>query len=110
MASRFIAYVPKLTKEKHSSKPLNKISNSQQIKQNPMPIRVSAIDSNLLAQKCNNSNSIIVKSILIQHILLCLILIEAESLIEICNSSNNNNKDLDNSKFPLIHKIRLKQK
>jgi hypothetical protein len=28
MASRFIAYVPKPTKEKHGSKPLDKIGNS----------------------------------------------------------------------------------
>jgi hypothetical protein len=106
MASCFIAYVPKPTKEKHSSKPFDKISNSQQIEQNPMPIGVSAIDSNLLAQKCNSGDSIIVEGILIQHILLCLILIEAESLTEICNSSDSHNKDSDNSEFPPIHKIR----
>ena len=106
MASCFIAYVPKPTKEKYSSKLLDKIGNSRQIEQNPMPIRVSAIDSDLPAQKCNSSDSIIVEGILIQHILLCLILIEVESLTEICNSSNNCNKDSDDSKFPPIHKIR----
>ena len=45
MASRFIAYVSKPTKEKHGSKPLGKSGNSRQIERNPMPIGVSAIDS-----------------------------------------------------------------
>jgi hypothetical protein len=105
MASCFIAYIPKPTKEKYSSKPLYKSSNSRQIKQNPVPIEVPAIDSNLPVQKYNSSNRIIVEGILIQHILLYLILIEVESLTEICNSSNNSNKDSDNSKFLSIYKI-----
>jgi hypothetical protein len=74
MASRFIAYVPKPTKEKHGSKPLYKSGNSRQIERNPVPIEVPAIDSNLLPQKYNSSDRIIVEGILIQHILLCLIL------------------------------------
>jgi hypothetical protein len=110
MASRFIAYVPKPTKEKHGSKPLDKIGNGRQIERNPIPIGVSAIDSGLLAQKCNSGDGIIVEGILIQHILLCLILIEAESLTEICNSSDNGNEDSDDSEFPPIHKIRPKKK
>lgn len=71
-----------------------------------MPVRVLAIDSDLLAQKYNSVDKIIVKGILIQHILLCLILIKVESLTEICNSSDNSNKNLDNSEFPLIYKIK----
>jgi hypothetical protein len=105
MASCFIAYVPKPTKEKHGGKPLYKSGNSQQIKQNPVPIEVPAIDSDLLPQKCNSGDRIIVEGILIQHILLCLILIEVESLTEICNSSDNGNEDSDDSEFPPIHKI-----
>jgi hypothetical protein len=69
-------------------------------------IGVPAIDSDLLAQNCNGSDRIIVGDILIQHILLCLILIEVESLTEICNSSDNSNEDSDDSEFPSIHKIR----
>jgi hypothetical protein len=106
IASCFILYIPKLTKEKYNSKLLDKSSNSQQIEQNPIPIRVSAIDSNLLVQKYNSTDRIIAESIYIQYILLCQILTEVESLTEICNSSNNSNKDSDNSKFPLIYKIR----
>jgi hypothetical protein len=105
MASRFIAYVPKPTKEKHGGKPLYKSGNSRQIKRNPVPIEVPAIDSDLPLQKCNGGDRIIVEGILIQHILLSLILIEVESLTEICNSSDNGNEDSDNSEFPPIHKI-----
>jgi hypothetical protein len=107
MASRFIAYVPKPTKEKQGSKPLYKSGNSWQIKRNLVPIRVPAIDSDLLAQKHNRGNKIIVKGILIQPIFTVLILIEVESLTKVCNSNNNNNKDSNDSELPLIHKIRL---
>lgn len=106
MASRFIAYVPKPTTEKHGSKPLYKTGNSQQIERNPMPIGMHAINSKLPAQKYDGGDGIIVEGILIQHILLCLILIEVEPLTEICNSSDNGNEDSDDSEFPPIHKIR----
>jgi hypothetical protein len=106
IASCFIAYIPKPTKEKYSSKLLYKSNNSQQIERNPIPIRMPAINSNLLAQKYNSSNRIIVEGILIQPILLYLILIKVESLTEICNCSNNSNKNSDNSEFLPIYKIR----
>jgi hypothetical protein len=105
MASRFIAYIPKPTKEKHGGKPLYKSSNGWQIERNPVPIEVPAIDIDLPPQKCNSGDRIIVEGILIQHILLYLILIEVESLTEICNSSDNGNENLDNSEFPPIYKI-----
>jgi hypothetical protein len=75
-----------------------------------MLIRMSAIGSELPIQKCNSSNEIIVEGILIKYILLCLILIEVEFLTEICISSNNSNKDSDNSEFLPIYKIKLKKK
>jgi hypothetical protein len=75
-----------------------------------MLIRMSAIGSELPIQKCNSSNKIIVEGILIKYILLCLILIEVEFLTEICISSNNSNKDSDNSEFLPIYKIKLKKK
>jgi hypothetical protein len=67
MASRFIPYVPKPTNEKYSNKLLCKNVPKQQVKRNSMPIRVSAIDSDLLMQKVNGDNGIIVKGTLIQH-------------------------------------------
>jgi hypothetical protein len=56
MATRFIAYIPKLMKEKHISKSLYKSmlkefstsNNNQPIEWNPIPIKVSAIESDFL--------------------------------------------------------------
>jgi hypothetical protein len=67
MASRFIPYVPKLTNEKYSSKPLCKNVRKQQIERNSMPIRASTIDSDLLMQKVNGDNRIMVEGTLIHH-------------------------------------------
>jgi hypothetical protein len=79
MAAHFITYIPKLTKEKHISKLLCKSmlkefstsNNSQLIKRNPMPIKVSAIKSDFLIQKVNRDNGIIVEGILIHYISCC---------------------------------------
>jgi hypothetical protein len=79
MAARFITYVPKPTKEKHISKLLCKSTlkefstsnNSQLIKRNPVPVKVSAIESDFLIQKVNRDNGIIVEGILIHYISCC---------------------------------------
>jgi hypothetical protein len=55
-ATYFITYVLKLTKEKHISKLLCKsmlkdfstFNNNQLIKRNPVPIKISAIESDFL--------------------------------------------------------------
>jgi hypothetical protein len=75
IATCFIAYIPKPAKEKHSSKPLGKSSNSWQIEQNPILVEVPIIDSELPAQKYNSNNRIVVEGMLIQYILLYLVLI-----------------------------------
>ena len=79
MATRFINYVPKPTKEKHISKSLCKSTlkefstsdNNQPIEQNPMPVKVSAIDSDFLIQKVNGDDVIMVEGILTHHISRC---------------------------------------
>lgn len=106
MANCFIAYTSKPTKENHDSKPPYKSNHGRQIERNSVLLRVPAIDSDLPAQNGNSCDRIIVEGILIKYILLYLILIELGSVTEICNSSNNGNKDSDNSEFPPIHKIR----
>jgi hypothetical protein len=66
MANRFIPYVPKPAHEKYRSKPLCKnvpqefsiFDGSQKIERNP--VRVSAIDSDLLTQKVNGDGGIMV--------------------------------------------------
>jgi hypothetical protein len=110
MATRFISYVPKPTKEKHSNKPLCKnmlkefstFDDSKQIERNPMPIRVSAVDSDFLMQKVNGDDGIMDKGILTQYILSCLILMQLESLTvtETCKSSDNGNEDVYDDEFP----------
>jgi hypothetical protein len=67
MASRFIPYVPKPTNEKYSSKQLCKNVPKQQIERNSVPIRVSAMDSDLLMQKVNGDDGIMVEGTLIQY-------------------------------------------
>jgi hypothetical protein len=69
-----------------------------------MPIRVSAVDD-LLMQKLNGDQGVMVERTLVQHILLCLILIQVESLTEICKSSNNGNEDSDDTEFPPVPEI-----
>jgi hypothetical protein len=79
MATCFIAYVPKPTKEKHISKSLCKstfkefstLDNNQLIKRNPIPVKVSAIKSDFLIQKVNRDDGIIVKGILTHYISCC---------------------------------------
>ena len=79
MATRFIAYVPKPTKEKHISKSLCKSTlkefstsnNNQLIKRNPVPIKVSAIESDFLIQKVNGDDGIMVEGTLTHHISRC---------------------------------------
>ena len=77
MATRFIAYVPKPTKEKHISKSFCKntlkelsTSNNQPIEQNPLPVRVSPMESNFLIQE-NGDDGIIVEGTLTHHIYRC---------------------------------------
>lgn len=79
MATHFIAYVPKPTKEKHISKSLcksmlkefNTSDNNQPIERNPMPIKVSAIESGFLIQKVNRNDRIMVEGILTYYISHC---------------------------------------
>jgi hypothetical protein len=79
MATHFIAYVPKPTKENHISKSLCKSTlkefstsdNNQPIERNPMPVKVSTIESDFLIPKVNGEDGIIVEGILIHHISYC---------------------------------------
>jgi hypothetical protein len=79
MATRFIAYVPKPTKEKHISKSLCKSTlkdfstsdNNQPIERNPMPVRISAIESDFLIQEVNGNDGMMVQGTLTQYIYRC---------------------------------------
>ena len=62
---------------------------------------VSAVDD-LLMQRVNGGDWIMVEGTLVHHILLCRILMQVESLTEICNSSDNGNEDSDDSEFPSV--------
>jgi hypothetical protein len=76
MATRFIAYLPKPTKEKHISKSLYKSTlkefstsnNNQLIERNPIPVKVFAIESDFIIQKVNRDDAIIVEGIFTHHI------------------------------------------
>ena len=113
MANRFIPYVPKPTNEKQSNKPLCKnlpkqpstIDSSQHIKWNSTPIRASAMDSDLLMQKVNGDDGIMVEGTLIQHNLWCLILIQVERLVEVFNNSDNGNETIDDTYFPTVPEL-----
>jgi hypothetical protein len=115
IANCFIPYIPKLTNEKHSSKPPCKsvpkqpstVGSSQQIERNSTPIRAPAEDSDLLMQKVNRDNRIIVRGIHIYPILLYLILIRLESLTKIWKSSNNSDEDEDDMYFPTVRSSQL---
>jgi hypothetical protein len=111
MANCFIPYIPKPTNAKHSSKPPCKnVSNqpstfdsSQQIERNSVSIRTPAVDSDLLMQKMNRYDRIIAKDIHIYPILLYLILMQLESLTEICKGINS---DEDNDMyFPTVQEL-----
>jgi hypothetical protein len=106
----FIPYEPKPTIPKHSNKPLCKnlpkefstVDDSWQIERNPVPVIVSAMDD-LLMQRVNGEDGITVEGTLVQHTLLCLILMQVESLTEICKGSDN--EDLDDSEFPPVLEV-----
>jgi hypothetical protein len=114
MANRFIPYVPKPTNEKYHSKPLCKnvpkefsiLDDSQQVLRNP--VQVSVVDGDLPMQKVNRDNGIVVEGMLRQHILLCLILMQVESLTEICKSSNSD-EDEDDTYFPTVQELTAKR-
>lgn len=113
MANRFIPYVPKLTNEKYSSKPLCKnvpkqrrtVDSSGKINGNSVPIRVSAVDSDVPTQKVNGDNGIKVGGMLILHISSYLILIHVESLTGIFKSGDNGNGDVYDSEFPPVLEV-----
>jgi hypothetical protein len=68
MTTCFITYIPKPTKAIHSSKPLCKstlkefsTSNNNQLStRNPLPVKVSAIESDFFIQKVNGNDGILV--------------------------------------------------
>ena len=72
IANCFIPYVPKPTNKKYNNKLLCKnvpkqpstVNSNQQIKQNSMLIRASAVGSDLLIQKVIKDNKIIIKGML----------------------------------------------
>jgi hypothetical protein len=79
MATCFITYVPKPTKTIDYSKLLYKSmlkefstsDNNQLSIQNPLPVKVSAIESNFLIQKANRNNKILVQGIPVYYIYRC---------------------------------------
>jgi hypothetical protein len=85
--------------------PVRTFDDSQQIERNSVPIRVSAMDSNLLTQWVNRDDGIMVEGMLTQHLLSCLVLMQVESLTEICKSSDNGNEDIDDSEFPSVPEV-----
>jgi hypothetical protein len=112
MANRFILYVPKPTNAKYSSKPLcwsvlkefNTFDSNQQIEQNPVPIGASTVDCEFLMQKVNGDDRM-VEGTLTRYIYRCRILMQAESLMEICKSSNKGNEDEDDIYFPTVQEL-----
>jgi hypothetical protein len=79
MATRFIAYVPKPTKEKHIGKSLCKNTlkefstsdNNQPIERNSVPVKVSAIESDFLIRKVNADDGVMIEGTLPHHISRC---------------------------------------
>lgn len=65
---------------------------------------MSAMDD-LLMQRVNREDGIMVEGTFVQHILPCLILMQVESLMEICKGIDN--KDSDNNEFPPVLEIDL---
>ena len=69
IATRFITYVPKPTKEKHISKSLCKSTlkdfstsnNNQPIQRNPMPVKIPAMESDSFIQGVNRNDRLIVQ-------------------------------------------------
>jgi hypothetical protein len=76
--------------------------DSLQVERNSLPMRVFAVNSDMLMQKVNGDNGIIVGGMLTQRILPCLILTCIESLKEICKSSDNGNKTYMTANFLLF--------
>jgi hypothetical protein len=78
-ATRFITYVPKPTMEKHISKSLCKSTlkdfstsdNNQPIERNPVPVRISAIESDFLTQEVNGNDRMMVQGTLTHCIYRC---------------------------------------
>lgn len=79
MTTRFITYVPKLTKAIHSSKPLCKSTlkefstsdNNQLSTRNPLPVKVSAMETAFLMQKVNGNDGMMVQGTLAHYIYHC---------------------------------------
>jgi hypothetical protein len=69
MTTRFITYVPKLTKTKDNNKPLCKSTlkelgtsdNNQLLVRNPLHVKVSVIESDFLTQKANRNEGVMVQ-------------------------------------------------
>ena len=117
MATRFIAYDLKLMKEKYISKSLCKSTlkefgtsnNNQSIKRNPLPVRVSAMESDSLTQKVNRDDRIMIEGTLTHYIYHCQILMRVESLTEICRSSDSGDRDEDDTYFPTVQELIARQ-
>jgi hypothetical protein len=75
-------------------KEFSTLDNRRQSELNSLPVRGSAADSNLLIQNMNKDNRILIRDMLTQHISLCLILMQVESLTEIYKSNDNRNEDV----------------
>jgi hypothetical protein len=113
MTTRFIAYVPKPTKEKHIIKSLCKSTlkefstsdNNQSMERHLLPVRVSAIESDFLTQKVNGDDGIVLEGTLKHHIYRCQILMQVESLTEICRSSDSGDEDEDDTYFPTVQEL-----
>jgi hypothetical protein len=79
MTTRFITYVPKPTKAKDNSKPLCKSTlkelstsdNNQLLTRNPLPVKVSAMESDFLIQKANGNDGMLVQGTLAHYIYHC---------------------------------------
>jgi len=78
MTTRFITYVPKLTKMKDNSKPLFKSTlkelgtsdNNQLLTRNLLPVKVSAIESDLI-QKANGNDGMTIQGTLAHYFYYC---------------------------------------
>lgn len=85
------------------AKEFSTCNNGRQLERNSLPVRGSAADSDLLIQDVNRDNRTLVGSVLTQHILLCLILMQVESLTKICKSNDNSNENLYNKESPPVY-------
>jgi hypothetical protein len=79
MTTRFITYVPKPTKAIDRSKPLCKstlkefstLDNNQLSTRNPLPVKVSVMESDFLIQKANGNDGILVQGTPAHYIYRC---------------------------------------